>query len=169
MSAHYDKGIASSSGESSVKQILVIYHSQEFGNTEACAKLVAEGIRKAGDIAVTMVNTNRTQRVDMEQLAGCDGVALGSPDYGSYVAGTVKQIFDDIYVAKKAGTLVGSKPCVLFMTHGGGGRGADALKQLARNWEILCEPFLCHGAPEESCSEAADLGQALGSAVLSRP
>jgi multimeric flavodoxin WrbA len=33
----------------------------------------------------------------MRHLATCDGLAIGSPDYMSYVAGTIKQVFDDIY------------------------------------------------------------------------
>ena len=116
-----------------------------------------------------MINTNETPRVDMAQLAACDGIALGSPDYASYVAGTIKQLFDDIYVANKGGTRVGRKPCVLFMTHGGGGRGVEALTRLAHNWEQLAKPFTCRGAPQPGCAEAIALGRLLGETVLRRP
>lgn len=84
-----------------MKKVLVIYHSQEFGNTEACARLVARGEQESKDVEVKFINTNVMQRVDMSELAACDGVAIGSPDYGSYVAGTIKQVFDDIYVATR--------------------------------------------------------------------
>jgi flavorubredoxin len=149
-----------------MKKAMVIYHSQEFGNTAACAQLIAQGIAEAGDIQVELVNTNEVNRVDLQALAACDGVAIGSPDYGSYVAGTIKQVFDDLYVAKKGGLVIQGKPCVLFMTHGGGGRGINALQQMARNFQVVAEPFLCQGAPERDCPGAIDLGRKLGQAIL---
>lgn len=54
--------------------ILVLYHSQEYGNTAAMAQAVAEGARSAG-ADVTLVNTNE-QRLDLEQYRGFDAVAL---------------------------------------------------------------------------------------------
>ena len=149
-----------------MKKVLVIFHSQKFGNTAACAELVARGIKQAGDIEVELINTNEVNRVDIRKLAACDGVAIGSPDYGSYVAGTIKQLFDDIYVAAKAGISVKGKPCVLFMTHGGGGRGVKALKSLAHDFRLLAEPFTCQGAPEKDCPAAIEQGRILGKAVL---
>ena len=149
-----------------MKKVHVIYHSQEYGNTEACAKLLAEGVQQAGDIEVSLINTNKVQRVDMQALADCDGVAFGSPDYGSYVAGTIKQIFDDIYMAKKSGITPDGKPCVVFMTHGGGGKGVNALERLVKNYELIGAPFVCRGAPEEGCKEVAELGKQLAEAVL---
>ena len=150
-----------------MKKAMVIYHSQEYGNTEACARLLADGVKQAGDIEVTLVNTNETQRVDMQALADCDGVAFGSPDYGSYVAGTIKQIFDDIYMAKKSGIAPDGKPCVIFMTHGGGGKGVNALERLVKNYELIGAPFACRGKPEDGCKEVVELGERLGEAVLS--
>jgi NAD(P)H-dependent FMN reductase len=82
------------------------------------------------------------------------------------VAGTIKQLFDDMYVAGKAGVSLQNKPCVLFMTHGGGGAGVRALKALARNLRVLEEPFVCQGAPESECCAAVALGLHLGKAVL---
>jgi len=149
-----------------MKKVMVIYHSQEFGNTAACARLIAQGIQEAGDLQVELVNTNETNRVDLQALAACDGVAIGSPDYGSYVAGTIKQLFDDLYVAKKGGLVIQGKPCVLFMTHGGGGRGISALQQMARNFQLVAAPFVCQGAPEEHCAAAVALGLKLGQVVL---
>jgi len=145
---------------------MVIYHSQEYGNTGKVAELVARGIREVGEIDVEMINTNDAQRVDMETLAAADGVALGSPDYASYVAGTIKQVFDDMFVANRAGLTVRGKPCVLFMTHGGGGKGIEPFKSMARHMELVADPFVCRGAPEQGCEGAIELGRALGRAIL---
>ena len=147
------------------KKVLVIYHSQQAGNTEACARLVAQGLREAGDIEVELINTNQVNRVDMAVVAACDGLAIGSPDYASYMAGTIKQLFDDIYVARMKGQPIEEKPCVLFMTHGGGGRGIEPFRAMAKRLHMVAEPFVCKGAPEQGCPEAIELGRKLAAAV----
>jgi flavorubredoxin len=150
------------------KKVLVIYHSHS-GNTEACAKLVAQGVREAGDIKVTLVNLNEAQRVDMKALAACDGVAVGTPDYASYPAGTIKQLFDDMYIAKRRGIQVAGKPCVLFVTHGGGGRAAEPMERMAGRYagfDVLADAYRCLQAPEESCPDVIELGRLLGKTVL---
>lgn len=146
-----------------MKQIMVIYHSQQFGNTKALAELVAEGCRQVSGVQVTMVNTNE-ERVDIETFAACDGVALGSPDYFSYIAGGLKQFFDDAWIARRAGKPTGDKPCVLFMTHGGGGRAIESLQRLSNSMKYtpIAEPLLCQRAPSGPTIEAARaLGRAL--------
>jgi flavorubredoxin len=150
------------------KKVMVIYHSHS-GNTEACAELVAQGVREAGDLDVIKVNMDQAQRIDMRELAACDGLAIGSPDYASYVAGTIKQLFDDLYIAKRDGIPVAGKPCVLFVTHGGGGRAAELMERLAGRYgglTVLGEVFSCLRAPEEGCPDAIALGKTLGTHVL---
>ena len=46
----------------------------------------------AGGIEVELINTNEANRVDMEAVAAWDGLAIGSHDYASYVAGTIKHL-----------------------------------------------------------------------------
>lgn len=46
--------------------VLVLYHSQEYGNTRAMAEAVAEGARQGGAEA-TLVNTNDV-RMDIESV-----------------------------------------------------------------------------------------------------
>ena len=148
-----------------MKKIIVLYHSQEHGNTEALAKLVAQGAGQVEGVEVSLINTNEEQRVDVAALAAADGLAIGSPDYASYVAGTIKQVFDDMYIAGKEGISVQGKPCVLFMTHGGGGRGVTALKNLTQRLNVLAEPVVCRGAPQADNAEAIQLGRRLAQAV----
>ena len=76
--------------------ILVLYHSQEHGNTGAMAGAVAEGAKKAA-AEVTLVNTNQ-QRLDVKSYRGFDAVAFGSPDYYSYIAGGLKVFLDDFHI-----------------------------------------------------------------------
>ena len=83
--------------------LLVLFHSQEYGNTKAMAEAVAHGAQDAG-VKVTMVNTNE-QRIDIDEFKKFDVVAFGTPDYYSYMAGNLKQFIDDLYILHKKQTI----------------------------------------------------------------
>ncbi|HUT18030.1 MAG TPA: flavodoxin domain-containing protein [Anaerolineae bacterium] len=57
---------------------LVLYHSQEFGNTHAMAEAVAEGLRALG-CEVDLFNTDEG-RFDVARFPQYDCAAFGSPD-----------------------------------------------------------------------------------------
>jgi multimeric flavodoxin WrbA len=109
-------------------KVLVIYHSQQFGDTKALARVLADGAREAG-VEVEIISTNE-RRVTLNEFLAADGVALGTPDYFSYVAGTIKTFFDDIYLWDKSGESVKGKPAALFFSHGGGGKGREPFETL---------------------------------------
>ncbi len=113
-------------------KILVIYHSQQYGNTKALAEAVADGVRDAG-AEVELVNTNQ-RRVALDEFLAADAVALGTPDYFSYLAGTIKTFFDDLYLWDQSGQQVRGKPAALFFSHGGGGRVRQSFEYLARRF-----------------------------------
>ena len=115
-----------------MSKILVIYHSQQFGNTKGLAEALAEGARESG-AEVELINTNE-RRVTLNEFLATDGVAIGTPDYFSYVAGTIKTLFDDIYLWDQAGKPVKGKPAALFFSHGGGGRVKQPLEAFAQRF-----------------------------------
>ncbi|MBI5724396.1 MAG: FprA family A-type flavoprotein [Planctomycetes bacterium] len=151
-----------------MKKILIAYHSQEKGNTRKLAELVARGCKEFEDVAIDMVNVY-TIRVEPEMMERADGYALGSPDYFSYMAGGLKQFFDDMCLADWAGKKVKSKPYVAFMTHGGGGSGIKSIEELAKAMKLTqaAPPVTCKGAPDEAAAKlAVELGKKLAQAVL---
>jgi flavorubredoxin len=110
-------------------KILVLYHSQQYGNTDAMAKAVAEGARSAG-AEVTLFNVN-DQRFNIELFRQFDALAAGTPDYYSYIAGTLKVFLDDWYIAKQRNPAgLTDKPVALFFSHGGGGRAIEPFEKL---------------------------------------
>ncbi len=151
-----------------MKSILVLYHSQEFGNTEAMANAVAEGAIAAG-AEVTLYNTNKT-RIDIEVYRQFDAVAFGSPDYYSYIAGGLKVFVDDLYIASKTNRQgLGNKPYGLFYSHGGGGRVLEPFEKLFKVMRVgpkIGKTIESYGSPNnKALQECRELGQLLVASV----
>jgi len=109
---------------------LVLYHSQEFGNTAAMAEALAEGLRTAG-CDVDLFNTN-DKRFDLTEFPKYDCVAFGSPNYYSYIAGGLETFIDDHYTQDVRKGLKGikGKPYALFYSHGGGTEVKSVMEDL---------------------------------------
>ena len=147
---------------------LVLYHSQEFGNTAAMAEAVAEGLRDAG-CEVDLFNTNEG-RYDVTRFPQYDCVAFGSPDYYSYIAGGLKTFMDDHYIHDVRKGLEGlkEKPYALFYSHGGGGRVKDIMPRIfSRIGTLVGEPVGSMGRPDQQILERCKaLGRELAKAIL---
>ena len=154
-----------------MKKILVVYHSQEKGNTRTMAELVADGCREVEGVEVEQINVNE-QRVDMDAAEQADAYALGTPDYFSYPAGNLKQFIDDILLASWNGRQTVNKPCVCFVTHGGGGSALASLEKLAKSAKLMQVGIgvSCQGAPEseEDRDQSVGLGRALAEALVAK-
>jgi flavorubredoxin len=143
-------------------KVLVIYHSQQYGNTKILAEALAEGVRKAGE-QVTLINTNE-RRITLEEFLDAEAVAIGTPDYFSYVAGTIKTFFDDIYLWSLTGASVKGKPVVLFCSHGGGGGSVrQHLESFANRFFQKVSDTVSSGRPinEEAKRSCRTLGKKL--------
>jgi multimeric flavodoxin WrbA len=146
-------------------KILVIYHSQQYGNTKILAEAIAEGIREAGAEA-NLINTNE-RRVTLGEFLAADAFAIGTPDYFSYVAGTIKTFFDDIYLWDLAGGSVKGKPAVLFFSHGGGsGKVRQHLESFAHRFFQQVGETVSSGRPISN--EAKKKCRALGKKLVEK-
>ena len=147
---------------------LVLYHSQEFGNTAAMAEGVAEGLRDAG-CKVDLFNTD-DGKFDITEFPQYDCMAFGSPDYYSYVAGGLKTFMDDHYLYDVRKGLKGlkGKPYALFYSHGGGGKVKDVMLSIfKRVGTQVGEPVGSKGKPEPQVLEQCKaLGKELAEAIL---
>lgn len=108
---------------------LVLYHSGG-GNTSLMAEAVAEGLRDKG-AEVTLWNTKQGS-FDIARYPEYDCLAVGSPDYFSYVAGGLKTFMDDWYIHRAVPGMK-DKPIVLFYSHGGGGAVKEPMEDLFRH------------------------------------
>jgi multimeric flavodoxin WrbA len=143
-------------------KIMVIYHSQQYGNTKVLAEALAAGAREAG-ADVNLINTNE-HRVSLQEFLSAAAVAIGTPDYFSYVAGTIKTFFDDIYLWDQSGESVKGKPAVLFCSHGGGGgKVRQPFESLAQRFFQQVGETVSSGRPisDEAKKKCHVLGQEL--------
>ena len=139
-------------------RILIVYHSQN-GNTKIAADLVAKG---ASSVEGTDVQVKEGLKATIDDLLNCDGIAVGSPDYFSYMAGGLKDFFDRTYYPTKG--KVTDKPCGIFLTHGGGGRAIESLKSICGSFKfaVVAEPVLVKGQPDaEAEKRLMSLGKTL--------
>ena len=141
-----------------MSKILVIYHSQQFGRTKEIADAIADGAREIG-VEVEVCNTNE-RRVTLNDLMAADALAIGTPDYYSYVAGTIKTFFDDLYLWDKAGQAVKDKPAALFYSHGGGGLVKQNLEKFGLRFFKQVGETIERGPA--NAEEAQKKGRALG-------
>jgi len=149
---------------------LVLYHSQEFGNTAAMAQAVAEGLREGG-CEVDSFNTN-DGRFDVSKFPQYDCAAFGSSDYYGYIAGGLKMFMDDHYVYDVHRNLKGlrDKPFVLFYSHGGGGKVKDTMPHIFnRVGTLIGKPVGSIGKPDQQVLQRCkSLGRELAKAIFSK-
>jgi multimeric flavodoxin WrbA len=93
--------------------VLVVYHSLA-GHTKQMAEAVVAGAR---GVPGTEVVLKTGLEATLDDLLACDGIALGSPDYFSYMAGGVKDFLDRTYYPSQ-GKVTG-KLAVTFASAGG--------------------------------------------------
>lgn len=146
--------------------VLVLYHSQEHGNTGLMAEAVGAGARAAG-AEVTLVNTNE-ERLDIERYRAFDAVAFGTPDYYSYIAGGLKMFLDDWFIAcQKSRAGLENKPYGLFFSHGSGGRARAPFEELFRRMGAqVGETVDALRTPDDAALAACrELGRRLAAAI----
>jgi multimeric flavodoxin WrbA len=142
-------------------KVLVVYHSLS-GNTKKMAEAVAEGAKAAG--AQVALKTGIEAGVD--DLLNCDAVALGSPDYFSYIAGGLKDFLDRTYYPTQ-GKVTG-RPAAVFASAGGPPERVIGILKQALGWfklKQVADPVGCSGKPSaEALSACKELGRALAEA-----
>jgi multimeric flavodoxin WrbA len=124
--------------------ILVVYHSQT-GHTKKMAEAVAKG---AGSVKNVKVTLKKAADASLEDLIGCDGLAIGSPEYFGYMSGMIKDFFDRTYEEAHTRKEVFKKPYVVFISAGNDGSGASAwIDRICKGFTFkkVSEPIISRG------------------------
>lgn len=143
-------------------KVLIVYYSLS-GNTKAAAEEVAEGIKVAGAKSIIREGFEASP----EDLLNCDAIAVGTPEYFSYMAGGVKDFFDRSFYPTQ--DKVTGKPCAIFITHGGGDSAGDSVKNICSTFKfkLIGEPLSVKNRPDKDASvKLRELGKNLVNACL---
>ena len=146
-------------------QVLVVYYTLG-GNTKAAADCVAEGARSVDGCDVVVKSGLEAETEDLLQS---DAIAVGTPDYFSYMAGGLKDFFDRTYYPTQG--QVSDLPCGIFVTHGGGGKAVESVKSICGSFKfhLVAEPVLVRNAPDEAAAgELRKLGELLAQLAVNR-
>lgn len=144
-------------------EVLVIYYSRG-DRTKKMADAIVEGVEGVEG------SSGKAKRVDYAtavDLIECDAVAFGSPNYFSYMAGLMKDLFDRCLSIRDKVT---GKPAAAFTS--GGGSSDSALQSLERminsyKLEKVAEGIVSSGEPSGTDLEKCKaMGAALAGAAL---
>lgn len=100
-------------------KFLVLYHSNS-GYTKRMAELVAQGIKQCGESEIKLLSVDEAKADD---LAWCDGIALGSPTNYGNMAWKLKQWFDE--QALDLWSKIDGKIGCVFTSSGGDAGGGE--------------------------------------------
>jgi len=143
-------------------EVLVLYYSRG-RRTQQMADAIAEGVASVDDA------TAKVKRVDFAlatDLVDCDAVAIGSPNYFSYMAGLMKDFFDRALAIRDRAA---GKPAAAFTS--GGGSSDTALQSLERminsfKLEKAFDGVISSGEPSEAdLAKCREMGVALAKAA----
>jgi multimeric flavodoxin WrbA len=126
------------------------------------AQWVAKGANSIDGVTVVL---KRAGEATVQDLLGCDGLALGSPEYFGYMAGQVKDFFDRTYNAVRGRKEIFKKPYVVFISAGNDGTGALAsIERICIGYQLkkVYEPVVARGdIAREILTRCEELGKTL--------
>ena len=119
-------------------KVLVVYYSRS-GNTEAMAKLVAEGVESEG----VEIECKKVEDTTIDDLLTVDGIVIGSPTYYGTMAAEIKKLLDDS--VKYHGKLEG-KVGAAFSSSGAMG-GGNETTVMDINRALMIHGMIIQGNP----------------------
>ena len=140
-------------------KVLIVYHSLS-GNTKAAAQAVAEGVQMVEGAEAVLKDGLEAGTAD---LLDCKTLAIGTPDYFSYMAGGLKDFFDRTFYPTQG--KVDDRPVGVFVTHGGGGKAVESVKSVCRSFKFrqACAPILIKDHPDSAAiTRLREMGELLG-------
>ncbi len=146
-----------------MKEILIVYHSQT-GHTDTMAQAVFRGASSMEDTAVIL---KRASEATSDDLIGCDGLAIGTPENFGYMSGMIKDFFDRTFYRVQG--QVFRTPYVVFVSAGNDGTGAvNSIERIALGYQFkkVYEPVIARGiVTEDILSKCEELGKVLAGGV----
>ena len=143
--------------------LLIVYHTQS-GNTGQRAEAVRQGACSEPGITVRM---KRAFDSTIDDLLGCQGLLLGTPENFGTMSGALKDFFDRTYYPAEGKTV--ALPYAVFISAGNDGRGTvTQIERIATGygWKRVAEPLIVRKTiTPADLSAASELGAALAAGL----
>jgi NAD(P)H dehydrogenase (quinone) len=120
-------------------RVLIVYYSRS-GNTEAMARLVAEGVKSGG----VEVECKKVEDTSVDDLLAADGIILGSPTYYGTMAAEIKKLLDDS--VRYHGKMDGKVGAAFSSAGGRGGGNETTIMDMLR--ALMIHGIIVQGDPE---------------------
>lgn len=139
-----------------MRTLLIVHHTQS-GRTGRLAAAVQRGAAQAAGVGIV---AKRAFDATIDDLLGCDGLLLGTPENFGFMSGALKDFFDRTYYPAEGKTL--GLPYAVFVSAGNDGRGA--IRQIERiatgyGWKRVAEPLIVRGEiADNDLARAEELG-----------
>lgn len=148
--------------------ILIVYRSQT-GKTKKMAEAVARGANSIENVSATLKEAMETT---LDDLLGCDGLAIGSPEYFGYMAGAIKDFFDRTYYQARGRKEIFKKPYVIFISAGNDGQGAlRSIERICIGYQFkkVYDPVIAKGEIDETIlAQCEELGKVIAAGCEAR-
>jgi NAD(P)H dehydrogenase (quinone) len=120
-------------------RVLIVYYSRS-GNTEAMARLVAEGVESEG----VEVECKKVADTNVDDLLAADGIILGSPTYYGTMAAEIKKLLDDS--VRYHGRMDGKVGAAFSSAGGRGGGNETTIMDMLR--ALMIHGMIVQGDPK---------------------
>jgi multimeric flavodoxin WrbA len=146
-----------------MRRLLIIYHTQG-GHTGRMADAVLQGARSETGIETVC---KRAFDAGIDDLLGCDGLLIGTPENFGYMSGAIKDFFDRTYYPAEGKTL--GLPYALFIS--AGNDGAGAVREIGRiatgyGWKLVAEPLVARKEVDAAVlAQCEELGNAMAAGL----
>jgi len=131
---------------------------------EKMVRRFVAGAEREESVSVVL---KRAGDATLEDLLGCNAIAVGSPEYFGTMAGMIKDFFDRTYEQAKEKTV--GLPFVVFVCAGNDGRGAiTQIERLATGfrWKKIQEHVRIVSPPSEAdLQRVEELGETLAAGM----
>lgn len=145
------------------RTLLIVYHTQS-GNTGRLADAVLRGARTESGVTTVM---KRAFDATIDDLLGCDGLLIGTPENFGALSGGFKDFLDRTYYPAEGKTV--GLPYAVFISAGNDGSGA--LRQLERivigyGWKRIADPLIVRKEiTDADLAAAEELGAAMAAGL----
>ncbi len=138
-----------------------------YQNTGLIAEMIAEGLKKSGDLDVSLIDIEKFDPVVVEQeLIRSSGILLGSPTFNQNILMPVYQVFALLNPIRDRGKLAAA-----FGSYGWSGEGAKIINSglAALKMEVFDEGLMVRFTPHnEMASRCVEYGTAFGKRLLEK-